>query len=247
MQRIFTISILIILASCSSVKTEKKNAYKGLPKQKVGLKNLTVKATISPDTPDFSGSLSSKFDIAGKDSLKMQVFAPFGIEVARIFSSEDFFLVYNVFEGNAFKGKPTPETLEKFAQIKLSFRDFISFTRSEVPGDPNSYRFEKELEGGRSLYRSKQKGDYLEFVTLDPDANVLQYQQMTTDGKVKLNVFFEDYKMWGKYSLAGNVIIKLPDNDMQVEIEVDEYSFPDSFENFSIEIPSEIEIKELDK
>lgn len=245
MQRILLISILILISACSSVKTEKRDAFKGNIKNKSNLKNMTIKCSIEPDTPEISGSFSSVFDIAARDSFRLKVYAPFGIEVARIFASEDRFLAYNVFQSMAYSGKSSSSSLEKVANIKIEFEDLISFMRSDVPGDPRSYKFEKDLGDGRSLYRSKQKKNYLEFVTLDPDGNLIQYQQQDSDGNTNLNVFFEDYKKWGEYFLAGEVKIKLPGEESELVIDVDEYEFPESFESFSLDIPSSIKIEEL--
>jgi hypothetical protein len=246
MKRISLILILILIASCSSVKKEKRDAFKGNIKKKTELRNLKIECSIEPDTPDLSGAFNSIFEIAARDSFRLKVYAPFGIEVARILASKNSFLAYNVFQSQAFRGKSSSNSLEKVANIKIEFDDLISFMRSDVPGDPKSYIFEKDLGDGRSLYRSKQKKNYLEFVTLDPDANLIQYQQQDSDGNTSLNVYFEDYKLWGDFTLAGKVTIKLPDQDSELVIDIDEYSFPVKLNDLSLDIPSSIEIQEID-
>ncbi|MDC1067732.1 DUF4292 domain-containing protein [Candidatus Kapabacteria bacterium] len=247
MLRIVFLLLMLITISCKTVIENEQKAYKGLLTKHEKLKFMKIEGEIKPNTPQYSGSLSSLIEVAGRDSIKMQVYGPFGIEVARIFSSKENFIAYNVLGGEAFKGKPSPDALAKAININLNFDDLISFTRSEIPGNPNTYKYEKELDGGLSLYRSKQKKNFVEFATLNPNGDLAQYQQINSDGETLINVFFNDYQLQGDYNLAKEVVIKLPNNESEITIISDKYTFPEGIDDMSISIPSKIQIRELNK
>lgn len=246
MKVFFTILSIVLLASCTTTKNEKSQYY-GLPKSKSDLQFLTIKGEIETDSEQFSGSLATVFDIAGKDSLRLELFGPFGFQVAKLYSNETEFVAFNMFQNIAYKGNPKKNSLEAVFDINLEFSDLMSFARSEIPGDPLSFKFEEVLENGNKLFKSKQKKGFVEFVILDNSKNIIQYQQLDSDGNTSLNVFFNNYSIWQDYSFAEEVIIKFGEMESVVKITNEEFLFPDKFDRLSFDLPKETEVQSIGK
>ena len=136
MKYFLNLFLIFTIISCSGVKDKgTKVPLNYVPKENSELKTMIVNGKLIANTPERSGSLSTQIKIAGRDSLFMRIIAPFGFEVARLYSTEKEFQFYNVFQNEAFQGEPSSENLKKVSDMDLSFSDLIKISRCEVPGD----------------------------------------------------------------------------------------------------------------
>jgi len=225
MKTIYLLLIFVILASCSSVKNNYSVETNNLKKtDKVKLKNMEIKTELAADMPGNQITLNSKIILANKDSLQMTVFAPFGLEVAKIFSDKKEFKLYNVFENSVTTGTPSPEALKNATGIDASFESLTSLLRSEVPGDISKYEYQgKTNESKDDIFINKTKADVVEYVILSNESgNILQYQQKNKEGKTLFNVYLRDYTLIDGFEIAKKIILKYPDINGEFVFNFDE-------------------------
>lgn len=220
MKSIITLFILsTILSSCSIFKSPEQETVK--PKFHDKLNDLVVKAKISADMPERKATVKSEIKIAGRDSLYIKVLGPFGIELMRLFSSEEKFKLYNSFQNEAYEGKPSQENLKKVSNINLSFKDLVKISRSEVPGNSSEYKFTGESEDKMKIYESKING-ITERIKLDILGRIIEYIQFDERGIETLKVNFNDYKNVEGFDLSHRIEISFQELGGNMKIEAEE-------------------------
>lgn len=244
MKRIIYLFLIIIIASCTTQKSvvTGKNFTK-LPEDKTLEEFVVTDCKLKGNLPNMPGSLSGKFILAGKDSLQLRVFAMFGIEAAKVFMSQASFTALSPLQSIAYKGVPKAENLKEATGLSLSFKDLVSIIRSEVPGDRSKYKFEKELEGDRGLFRSKGD-DYVEFITVDGAGNMASYSQVSSEGVNLLKVNFSNYEEFSGKKFAKQISIEFPKNNLKLDIEAGKIDFITPT-RLSFDIPDGFNIKQL--
>src|SRR5690606_30233675 len=107
MKKILIIILISFVAfSCKTTKkiTEQFDETKLLPFYNKDLTSLKIEGNMDVNMPDNEASASMEVNILKLDELKMNIFGPFGIEVAQMYSNQDKFVFFNMFKGEAYQG-----------------------------------------------------------------------------------------------------------------------------------------------
>jgi hypothetical protein len=111
-------------ARSSAVPSASLPILRALSNNHFTLQNLLASGTITLRAG--KSSQTGSFDLKSKrlsgtirsDSLSMNITGPFGISVAKFLGSANEYQFYNALEGDSYRGKPDPKTIEKLTGIK---------------------------------------------------------------------------------------------------------------------------------
>lgn len=215
-----------------------------LPFYNKDLKTLKFEGTMDVEMPSMSQGASIEVKVKEQTEMGMNVFGPFGIEVAKLHSNAEKFVFFNMFNGEAFQGVPSSENLNKVAAISLSFQDLISIMRCEIPSFKKKFIKHKEVNELKS-YINSDKSKNIEIVTVDKFGLLKKYEQSDLNGKKIFEVDFNNYKTINKFKLAHLVKINFPQIGGNLTIEVEKYYPNHEINNLELKIPNSIKIQEI--
>jgi hypothetical protein len=247
MKKIISISFIIaVLISCTSSKKihEKMEETEDLPFYNEKLKTLKIEGSMDVEMPSMSQGASIEVRLKEQSEMGMNVFGPFGIEVAKLYASNDKFIFFNMFQGEAYQGQPSSENLNKVANISLSFKDLISIMRCEIPSFKKKFIKYKD-EDESKIYINPDKSKNIEKATIDKFGLLKKYEQSDLNGKKIFEVNFSNYRNVDKFKLAHLVKIIFPQIGGNLTIEVENYFPNQEINNLELKIPSSIKIKEI--
>jgi hypothetical protein len=248
MKKIITLSLLIfILISCKSTKKigEKFDESDNLPFFNKKLSTLKIEGSMSVDMPKNSANASMEVNINKLDEFKMNIFGPFGIEVAKLYSNAQKFVFLNSFQGEAFSGVPSSENLNKVANLSLSFADLISIMRCEIPSEIKNFKKINEEENNK-IFVNKAKESGKELVYINKYGLLTKYQMYDNQNVIVFEVSFDDYRTTEKFKLAHSVAVSFPNIGGKIEIKVDKYTPNIELTNLEFNIPKSIKVKEIE-
>ncbi len=241
--QIAIICLTLLTISCSTVKQSKQESI-NLSKYHSGIHNVEIISGITTSFKDNNLSANINLKISNEDSLQMNIYAAFGINVAKLYSNQNKFTFYNMFENKGYTGKPSVDNLYKIAKLNLSYSDFIKLIKSEIPGDLSKFSlYKKDVSKNEIIYKNKRGNETAEFVVLSISDNKLtQYQQKNIDGTLVTNVFFKNYKAFDNQEFATKLIFQFPILEGEISFDFDEVKINPNIESpFSFTIPSSAE------
>ncbi|MCX7879723.1 MAG: DUF4292 domain-containing protein [Ignavibacteria bacterium] len=191
-------------------------------------------------------NLSAQFvaRVVGEDSATISFYGPMGVILGKVFSNNDFFIYYDVFNNWAVVGRPTREKIFKASGIPLSFLDFIRLFKGELlfPRDSLILRNEIQQENRKLFaYFSESFVDF--FLVSSNDEILLQYQKKNSEGKIVLNLIYKDYFEIDSAIFPKKYYLQVSERQGYVEIEVENLKFAfEPTKPFSFEIPKSVEV-----
>lgn len=239
------IVLLIILTSCSSTKNATQTA-ENFRREYSG--NIVMKATISPQFPDFEQSFSADIRLAGYDSVSLNAIGPFGIALGKLYANNDNFVFYNVFENTVYTGRPSSENLYKAARINLSFQDLIAFLRCELPGNMADYKIYEENDK-QIVYVNKIASQGAEFLAFSKEYKAItQYQRKDANNLMELNVSLSEFAQFDKTYFAKKITFDFPKIDGKLSVNIENIELNKQFGNdFRFSTPKSAKVKQFDK
>lgn len=246
MRSILTIFLFSVLISSCSIFKKDVEEIDVSTKIQTELKDLTVNGKIKVDMPQQNATVNTQIKIAGRDSLFMKILGPFGIEVMRLYSSEDEFTLLNTFQNEAYKGIPSSENLKKVSNINLSFQDLIKISRSEIPGNSDQYKFSGKKENELKIFTSIKDG-IRELIKIDLLGRIIEYKQFDVNGTETLMVNFKDYKNVEGFDLAHKIDIAFKEIGGSMTIEASELLINTIGNSpLSFSLPESVDIQVID-
>lgn len=212
--------VIFTLESCSNKTT---NNMSNLVNFKKDFKTLSINTDIEINSPDNNFNFNVDFKFYQRDTLNSTINGPFGITLAKLFTTSDTMYVYSIMDNKVYVGTPKEENLKKSLNISLSFKDIMNILLTDIPNQIEEYIFyQKNIEGNNVLKRvDKDKG--VEFLVIDKDNFTLkQYQYKSTDGETKLNVFYNDFKVVDNMNFANDLEIQLPQQNSRIKFKFNE-------------------------
>jgi hypothetical protein len=244
--------LLFVLSSCSTVNNKEsikinKFEYKTsvLKSFNPGIKTISIKGQLTADFQNEHQSASFKILMASEDSISLTISGPFGITVAKLFSTPEKFIFLNVFGNEVYSGTPNEENLSRVINIPLSYKEFLHLIRSETPNQADNYTSQA---GDVLLFRNVKPTYFSELVNIrESDSLLSGYKRINKDGSEILTVDYTSYRKYDDYSLARNIIMKFPGINSKIVLDIDEIKVNEKFEKpFSFQIPKDSKVITID-
>lgn len=246
------LSLVIFLNwGCSSVKeikkvipVKEKKIAKNIIKTSTPIENLYIEGKMTIENNGESQSGNFKMSIAGMDSVFMQINGPFGITVAKMYSTSDEFIFVNYFGNEAFRGTPSRKNLERVMRIPLSFNDLIHFIKCEPSENINSYQYDGMI--GAEYYKAKNT-EFIETLRVSTtDSLLLTLRRNSLNDKEILNIDFSNYQDFDGALLAKLVKMHFNEYDARLQIEIDEVQVNPYFsKSFQFTLPKNLKVQDI--
>lgn len=202
------------IQSCSNKITKNVGIIKDYKKN---FKTLSINTDIEIKSPDNNFNVNADFKFYHKDTLNSTINGPFGITVAKLFTTADTMCVYSVIENKVYIGAPKEENLKKSLNISLNFNELMNILLTEIPNKIEEYVYFQKNSEGDDVYKRIDNVKGIEFLVFDKiDFSLKQYQYKSTDGETKLNVFYKDFKLIDNMNFANDVEIQLPKQNSKI-------------------------------
>lgn len=251
---LIALSLMFILLSCKTTKktSEQFDESERLPFFNKKLSTLKIEGSMSVDMPQNSADANMEVSINKLEEFKMNIFGPFGIEVAKLYSNSEKFIFLNSFQGEAYKGVPSSDNLNKVANISLSFKDLISIMRCEVPSEENNYvRLSKDINSNfnnkeTKVFENNSLESGKELVYINKYGLLSKYEMYNDKDILVFDVIFDDYRTTENFKLAHSVVVNFPEIGGKIELTVDTYTPNMELENLEFNLPKSIKVKEIE-
>jgi hypothetical protein len=231
----------LFIYSCSSAQNISGKSSEVFNGRKPSLKTLDIKGNIASSYQENENSALCRISISGVDSVSMSLIGPMGIALGRFFATPNYFLFFNAINNEAVEGSPNSENLQKAIMMPMSFIEFARLVRGETPGKPEN--FVPDTSSGKlKIYKNFEEKGFVEYVVLNDDRNIVQYQRKLRDGTLILNVFYSDYDSYDGIVLAKKINFEFPQVPGRIALNVDKYIVNDSANNkpYSFKVPDSI-------
>ncbi len=243
---ILVILPVLFIISCTTSKkiTERFEETQNLPFYNPKLTTLLIEGNMDVNMPSNNVGASVEVNINKLEEFKMNLFGPFGIEVAKLYSNSSKFIFYNMFQGEAYGGVPSSENLNKVANIALSFEDLISIMRCEIPSGTKQYKKKSENKES-TTYHNKLDNKTTEKVIVNKFGLLTKYELLDQSNKAILTVDYLDYKAVDNFKLAHKINIIFPKIAGRLEMKIDNYKINDKLEELQFSLPKSIKLQEI--
>jgi len=238
--------ILVFIYSCSMFKTEKVVKIPKIIFSNDRIINLEIKADLNIEMPEMNNSVNSTISLIEKDSLLMNIYGPFGIQIAKLFSSNKEFVFYNMFQNQIISGTPSKENFLKATNLNLSFDELIHLIRNEVPGKNENFQYYKNDENSNEIYKNKLDNNKI-FVTYDNKyKKLIKYEQKDNLDNKLLSINYKDYSPYNNFLLPNTIEIIFEKLSGKLTINVEEYKINGEINSINFDKPTSAKIIKLD-
>ena len=216
MKYLLVIAFAAFIAGCTAQETQKSDSsnvsvnvqgvidpgrevYESLNQSAIRAKSLSADGaiTLKQGSSSQSGSFelkSKRIDQAGTrvDSLSMIVSGPFGITAAKFMGSPKEYAFVNVLEGERYRGKPDPKTIEEMTGMKgLTIEALSNVIYGLAPN------LERLAPADSALLRSVGKDEHYLYVRrMQPAITEMMRLRGTIGGSSPLSI--TEYQRWNK-------------------------------------------------
>ncbi len=207
--------------------------------------NLYAKSDFSFSINGNSNSATAEIKIAAYDSAYIRITGPFGIQVAKAFATNKYFLFLNSFNGSAMEGTPSPEAIANFIQTELSYENFLDILRAKLLFSADKYKYyDTQNEQNRFEYKDKQNSD---FVILDKYNRISSYLRKVNEQEAfKIEYNYSAGK--GNVNYLKSMKLFIPKANGTIRFDFDEYKdLILNIEPFSFQISPKIKVTNINK
>ncbi len=212
--------IFITLVSCSSIKNNDNRNNKDNSSILVINNNYINKLEF--DANFYVKSSFGEFNLNGDvriendNKISVDLFGPFGINVAKIYSDTSQLIVYSIFENIVYTGKPTEDNIFKATGMYLSVNNLIRAMRSELLFPSNEYQKDAILDKG-TLYKRIDNRKFADYALVNDLNSIKEYQRKGSENTTMVRIFMDDYIVNKDYKIAKSLNINLPNNDFIIK------------------------------
>ncbi|KAB2909008.1 MAG: DUF4292 domain-containing protein [Ignavibacteriales bacterium] len=195
-----------------SIKPER--LVKKLEANRMKVRSLTGKGEMFVRTPEIDNSAFFQSIIKRPDSLNVNVYGPFGIELANVLVTEKDFRFYESLNNTLYTGSVDDVALQNIFKVDLAFEDLkdafagmVNLT-SRLYIEPTEFRFEK---GYFYLsYADSVSGNVVSYKIKLDGLNLEQYTIKGKKGEVLLDAKYSDFKKFGTIMLPRMIEVRSP-------------------------------------
>ena len=213
------------------------------------LKSIEMNADLTVTMQGQTNNAQCEFIMLGKDSLSMHITGPFGFSVAKLFASSEYFLFLDNLQGRAIEGIPNADNLSKVTFIPLSFNDYVSLLRAEIPGNAAEYiRLSDYADSNSILYKKPHSLGGIEFVLCSKtDGLIKQYQRKNAEGITEISVIYSGYQQYDSIMIPKNVTLSVPTKEILMKIEAQNIKVNNNISTaMRLKVPSSINILKME-
>ena len=248
--RLFSLIVIIPFLTYASTDNSSSMLLQEVMKARnTDLKSIEMNADLTVTMQGQTNNAQCEFIMLGKDSLSMHITGPFGFSVAKLFASSEYFLFLDNLQGRAIEGIPNADNLSKVTFIPLSFNDYVSLLRAEIPGNAAEYiRLSDYADSNSILYKKPHSLGGIEFVLCSKtDGLIKQYQRKNAEGITEISVIYSGYQQYDSIMIPKNVTLSVPIKEILMKIEAQNIKVNNNISTaMRFKVPSSINILKME-
>ncbi len=249
MKYLFIIFFSMILISCAGTQETKREEFQArFVGRQSDIQTLGAVGSVMMSFPQASNTARFKLSTVGTDSLLLEIYGPFGINIGKLYARQDYFLMLNTFNAEAYEGIPDEESLKAALNLPVSFYDFIRLFRNESPGEPDKFELmPQNPETIDLLFSNKSQKEFAEFAIYSSEKKaIVQYQKQLEGEGAILNTFYSNFAEFSGKQLPKKIVFRFPKTDGSITFEIENYVVNEPYSSrFSFSLPSSIKPKKL--
>ncbi|MGK9367476.1 DUF4292 domain-containing protein [Melioribacter sp. Ez-97] len=213
------------------------------------VRTFSAAGTINIKNGNSTIESSIEVNIKKPDSVRVDVYGPFGIELAQILITRDNFLFYDAINKKAYKGKTDEAAIQKALKIDLPFDMLIdAFTggvdlSDKLRTEPDDYVFNENYSYVK--YIDSTSGTINEYEINTKNFTVNKIKIGKSDKRSIVEATYDNYKEFENISVPLTVSMKFPENNQSLQINYKKVSINDSSSNILFELPPDTKYEEL--
>lgn len=245
-------SLIVIIPCLTYASTDNSSSIllqEMMNARNTDLKSIEMNADLTVTMQGQTNNAQCEFIMLGKDSLSMHITGPFGFSVAKLFASSEYFLFLDNLQGRAIEGIPNADNLSKATFIPLSFNDYVSLLRAEIPGNAAEYiRLSDYADSNSILYKKPHSLGGIEFVLCSKtDGLIKQYQRKNAEGITEISVIYSGYQQYDSIMIPKNVTLSVPTKEILMKIEAQNIKVNNNISTaMRFKVPSSINILKME-
>ncbi len=213
------------------------------------IKNFEGIGTVGVSSTEINTSISFKVKLIRPDSVFVDFYGPFGIDLAQTIITSNNFIFYDMMNNLVYKGRSDNDVLKKIFKIDLTFGELMDI----LVGSVNlTQKLTREPDGYEVVYdkyiltydenNSKRKSKYLVDVR---DLAVTQYQLLNKSDEIIVEGIYSNFKTMENIPVPYSIKIERKIEKQELNIEYRKIDLNKNDVQIKIEIPDDAEIVNL--
>jgi hypothetical protein len=255
---IFAFVSLAVLFSCSSEKKAVKKE-RIIPAERLivkleanrrKIKTFYGSGKIIVNSPQVNSKFMFTVEFKKPDSLKITAFGPFGIDIAQLLLTNDFFNYYDAVSNVLYQGENNDKIIRKIFRMPIKAGELRNLLLGKVDfsailhKEPSLYEFK---DGDYSFVIDDPEKMFSRFYLINGDDLRLEKFELLKENNTMFNATFSKFKMVGNYSelFPFRIYVENPPNKAKFEIEYNSVKINRKLKNLKLVLPNDVKIKRL--
>jgi len=254
---LFIISIIFsfLIQSCVPSKPihEKKilpagRLIKKIEANRRKVKTFYGKGNIDIKTESFEGSAGFEIKIHKPDSIRLNIYGPFGIDLAQAMVTRNRFLFYDVLHDQAYSGNLSMNIMKKIFKIDLPFNQLIDAFAGAVNLTSQLSRRPDKFEIGNDYYDLIYNGNpkskkYFYKIRIDNNA-LVQHKIELSNSLLFVSRYFQ-FEEIEEIPIPHKAVIENKVDKQVIIIEYRSIEINKKLDEMTLKLPSDVRIKRL--
>jgi outer membrane lipoprotein-sorting protein len=213
------------------------------------IKNFEGTGTINISTSEMSNKASFKVDILKPDSVFINIYGPFGIDLASALVTSGKFIFYDEVHNIVYKGNNNNEILKKIFKVNLTFGELLNMFTGSVNLTPELSREPDKYEIAYDKYiltytepGSERKDRY--FIDIR-ELSINSYQLLDSSGSILAEGIFSKFKIIDDLTIPYSVRIQNKEGGEEVNIDYRSIEINKDNIKIHLDIPEDAEVVQL--
>lgn len=210
------------------------------------IKNFEGTGTIDINTPEVNTTASFKVTMQRPDSVYLEVYGPFGIELAQALVTSSNYTFYDAMHNTVYKGSSNSGILRRIFKVDMSFSDLTDAFVGAVNMTP---KLSQEPSNYEIVY-DKYVLTYIDSLTAAStkytvdirDLVITNYQLAGSDGKLILEGNYSKFKVVNGIPVPFVTEIKNNSESQSLKIEYRKVDVNKKNSRISFDIPDDAEV-----
>ncbi len=214
------------------------------------IKTFVASGNITVNSPEINTKFNFTIEYKKPDSLKIVAFGPFGLDLASLLLTDDYFYYYDAIGNVLYKGENEKKIIERLFRIPISTNslkslmigraDFSSVLRVR----PQEYR----LNGSEYEMKFVNENGASDFFRIArKDLNLLDFEILSNENGKILSVNYSNFKRVKNYSeyFPFKIYVESPPRKSQFVIEYHSVKINENLNDLRLTLPSDVKIRKL--
>lgn len=208
----------------------------------IGTGTLTINSPIANAT--------SKFEIMIKkpDSMKVSFFGPFGIDLAQILITPQYFQFYDIINNTLYRGRMRDDIMKLLLKVDLSFYEVIDALAGSVNLtdklriEPDSYEVQDNLY--KLTYNDSLKSIRQSYFIDSGDLAIVQNLVTGWTGQNLLEGKYSHFKHFEEVPIPFQIQLADVKNHQKMKVEYGNVEVNEPANDFKISLPNDVKVVE---